>query len=287
MNAENKTYGLVRRDIETLKEIQFDTVIFDEAQAIKNILADTTGAVRQLKAHFKLAITGTPLENHVGEYYSIVDLVLPGLRGDYESFKPLIRQEASPRLDIAIRRTRPFVLRRTKEKILKELPPKIETDIYLELTEKQKALYRKTVEEVKQTIDSAYKTKTRQQAQIIALTAILKLRQLCVAPQILSKDIKDPSPKIQFLIENLREIIEEDHSALVFSQFTSFLDILEKDLKKYGIGFIRLDGSTSVGKRKKLVEGFQGGTNASCLSPQPQGRGPRPEPDTSLVCLSS
>ncbi len=251
------TYGLVRRDLDKLKDMTFDVIIFDEAQAIKNIYADTTGAVRQLKARFKLAMTGTPLENHIGEYYSIIDLAMPGLLGDFEDFRPLIKQEVSPSLDMIIRRTRPFVLRRTKETILKELPPKVETDIYLDLTERQKALYKKTVEQVRAAIDTAYSTKTTGQAQIIALTAILKLRQLCVSPQLIAPELKDPSPKIDFLIGNLQELLKENHSVLVFSQFTSFLDILEKDLIRNEIDFIRLDGSTPVIKRKKLIEEFQ------------------------------
>ena len=257
------TYGLVRRDIERLKEIRFDVIIFDEAQAIKNIYADTTGAVRRLTANFNLTVTGTPLENHVGEYYSIIDLVLPGLLGEYNTFKPLIKQSASPALDLIIKRTRPFVLRRTKDKILKELPPKIENNVYLELTEKQKALYKKTVEQVKSKIDDAYKSKTAGQAKIIALTAILKLRQLCVSPALISEDIKEPSPKIDFLIAKLKELHDENHSALVFSQFTSFLDILEKDLNKNSMDFLRLDGSTAVKKRKKLIEDFQSGDGPS------------------------
>src|SRR4030067_3294629 len=129
------TYGLVRRDIEKLKEIPFHVIIFDEAQAVKNIIADTTGAVRQLNGYFKLTMTGTPVENHLGEYFSILDLSLPGLLGDYDDFKSHIRLEATPALDMILRRTRPFVLRRTKDAILKELPPKTESDIYLELTE--------------------------------------------------------------------------------------------------------------------------------------------------------
>ncbi len=257
------TYGLVRMDIEKLKDIQFDVIVFDEAQAVKNIFADVTGAARQLKGGFKLAMTGTPLENHIGEYYSIIDLAVPGLMGEYDEFSPLIKKDASPAMDRIIRRTKPFVLRRTKEKILKELPPKTERDIYLDLTGEQKALYRKTVEQVKKTIDQAYVTKTRQQAQIIALTAILKLRQLCVSPRLLSPEFTDQSPKIAFLLESLRELLQENHSALVFSQFTSFLDILGEDLKKQGIEFLRLDGSTPTVKRKKLVEMFQAGESPS------------------------
>ncbi|MBI4686308.1 MAG: DEAD/DEAH box helicase [Nitrospirae bacterium] len=257
------TYAIARRDIEKLKDTRFNVIIFDEAQAVKNIYADTTSAVRLLNAHFKLTMTGTPLENHIGEYYSIIDLSLPGLLGDFETFKPMIKQDSSTSLNLIIRRTKPFVLRRTKEKILRELPPKIETDIYLDLTDSQKALYKKTVEQVRIKIDDAYRTKTQAQAQIIALTAILKLRQLCIAPQLIGHDMEDFSPKIHFLIERLQELIGENHSALVFSQFTSFLDLLEKELQKHKIGFLRLDGSTQVGKRKKLVEKFQNGEGPS------------------------
>lgn len=251
------TYGLVRRDIEKLKKERFNTIVFDEAQTVKNIYADTTGAVRQLNGHFKLTMTGTPLENHIGEYFSILDLSIPGLLGDYDDFKSHIRTETSPLIEIILRRTRPFVLRRTKDKILKELPPKTESNIYLELTDKQKALYKKTVDMVRRTIADAYDKKTVSQAQIIALTAILKLRQICVSPKLIEPMFSDSSPKIEFLIHQLTELLEEGHSALVFSQFTSFLDILEDDLKKHKIAFSRLDGSTAVGKRKHLVEGFQ------------------------------
>lgn len=257
------TYGLIRRDIEKLEEVSFNVIIFDEAQAVKNIYAATTGAVRRLKGRFKLVITGTPLENHLGEYFSSLDLALPGLLGDYDEFKKYLKAERSADLDIIVRRTRPFVLRRTKEKILKELPPKTENDVYLELTEKQKALYKKTVEMIRATIDDAYRSKTSQQAQIIALTAILKLRQLCVSPRLLDPTVKERSPKIEFLSSKIDELVDEGHSALVFSQFTSFLDILEEELVREGIPHFRLDGSTPTPKRKRLVEGFQNGERPS------------------------
>jgi hypothetical protein len=253
------TYGFVRKDIALLKKISFHVIIFDEGQAIKNIYADTTGAVRQLKGGFKLVMTGTPLENHLGEYYSLIDLGLPGLLGDYDEFKPLIKAEDSPFLDRLLRRTRPFVLRRTKEKILKDLPPKIETNIYLDLTIKQRALYQLTVARTKAMIDEAYRIKTGPQAQIIALTALLRLRQICVSPRLVDPENREPSPKIEFLTGHLKQVLEEGYSTLVFSQFTSFLDILEEDLEKEGIAFSRLDGSTLAGKRRDLVQAFQGG----------------------------
>jgi len=251
------TYGTVRRDIDKLKNRQFHVAIFDEAQAVKNIYADTTGAVRQLNAQFKISVTGTPVENHLGEYYSIVDLAVPGLLGEYAAFKPLIKSGISVDLDVIIKRTRPFVLRRTKEAVLTDLPAKTETDIYLDLTEDQKALYQKTVEQVRTTVEEAFQAKTAPQANIIALTAILKLRQICISPQLVDQGLAGVSPKMDFLIEQLQELMEENHSALVFSQFTSFLDILGKTLERDGIGYLRLDGSTPTAKRKTLVNQFQ------------------------------
>lgn len=254
------TYALIRRDIEKLKEIPFHVVIFDEAQAVKNVYADTTGAVRLLKSQFKLVITGTPLENHLGEYYSLIDLCLPGLLGEYESFKSKIKRENEAMMDVLIARTRPFVLRRVKEAILKELPPKVEIDIYLDLTTKQRGLYQKTVASIKSAIDTAYAQKTQAQAKIIALTAILKLRQLCISTRLLDPDAGkqgEHSPKMRYLIEQLQELLEEGHSVLVFSQFTSGLDLFEVDLKNEGIPFYRLDGKTPTQKRKDLVKGFQ------------------------------
>ena len=257
------TYGLVRRDIHQLEKIPFHVIIFDEAQAIKNIYADTTSAVRRLKGAFKMVMTGTPLENHVGEYYSLIDLCLPGLLGEYDHFKSQLKVDQSPAFETILRRTKPFVLRRTKEKILKELPPKIETDIYLDLTDRQKTLYRQTVARIKPTIEDAYRSKTSAQARIIALTAILKLRQLCLSPRLLDARNNEPSPKIEFLIDRLKELVEEGHSALVFSQFTTYLDLVEEVVQGQGIPFARLDGTTATGKRKKLVQEFQTGTEPS------------------------
>ena len=184
------SYDIVRRDIEVLKEQFFHVIAFDEAQAVKNIQAITTSAVRRLKGDFKLALTGTPVENHIGEYYSIMDLAVPGLLGEHEDFTSRRGRELPQEITRIVQRTRPFVLRRTKQLIADELPPKIETDIYLELTTHQKAFYNRTVAEVKETVEEAYRNKTAGQARIIALTAILKLRQICLSTRLLVKDKK-------------------------------------------------------------------------------------------------
>jgi hypothetical protein len=251
------SYGLIQRDIGVLSELPFHVIVFDEAQAVKNIHAETTGAVRKLKARFKVTLTGTPVENHLGEYFSVMDLALPGLLGPYEQFRKQMGREGTGFMETLIRRTHPFILRRAKDMIAAELPPKVETDLYLEMSPKQKALYARTVAQVKATVAEAYSSNAPGQARIIALTAILKLRQICLSSKLLLPELADRSPKIEFLIDQLHELFAEGHSVLVFSQFTSFLDIVQDGLSQHGIPFFRLDGSTPVGRRKQLVESFQ------------------------------
>ena len=269
------SYGVIQRDIEELCALQFHVIVFDEAQAVKNIHAETTGAVRRLKGRFKLTLTGTPVENHLGEYYSVMDLALPGLLGPYELFRRGMGRDGEGFLETLIRRTRPFILRRAKDMIAAELPPKVETDIYLEMSPRQKALYVRTVAQVKSTVAEAYSSKAPGQARIIALTAILKLRQICLSSRLLLPDGHDGSPKIEFLVEQLQELFAEGHSVLVFSQFTSFLDIVQEGLTQHGVPFSRLDGSTPVGRRKELVEDFQASAEPSVflLSLKAGGRG--------------
>jgi non-specific serine/threonine protein kinase len=256
------SYDTLKRDISILKEKRFNVIIFDEAQAVKNIHAERTSAVRQLNGAFKLTLTGTPIENHLGEYYSIIDLSIPGLLGEYRNFKNYSNGKDEDILNLFIKRTRPFVLRRTKEEILKDLPPKIESEVYLDLTPQQKGIYEKTVKAVRASIEDAFRTKTSAQAKIIVLSALMKLRQICLSPRLLSPELNDESPKVDFLIERLQLLLEEGHSSLVFSQFTSFLDIVARRLTEEGIPFIRLDGSTHLSKRKDLVNRFQEGRGA-------------------------
>ncbi|MBC8018734.1 MAG: DEAD/DEAH box helicase [Verrucomicrobia bacterium] len=251
------SYGIVQRDCDLLAEQRFNVLIFDETQMVKNLQAATTNAVRKLKGAFTLALTGTPVENHLGEYFAIMDLCLPGLLGTREEFSRKLSQDGAAGTARLIGRTRPFVLRRTKQLIASELPPKIEMDIQLELTTRQKAFYQRTVEEVRGQVKEAYESHAPAQARIIALTAILRLRQICLAPALAAPGASDASPKLDFLAEQLAELRDEGHSALVFSQFTSYLDIIEKGLREQGFSCLRLDGSTPVPRRKNLVQAFQ------------------------------
>jgi non-specific serine/threonine protein kinase len=251
------SYGIVQRDCDLLAKLNFNVLIFDETQVVKNLQAATTNAVRKLRGAFTLALTGTPVENHLGEFYAIMDLCLPGLLGSREEFRRKLTLGGATATTQLIGRTRPFVLRRTKQLIANELPPKIEMDIQLELTTKQRAIYQRTVEEVRGLIKDAYERHAPGQARIIALTAILRLRQICLAPSLAAAGASDASPKLEFLAEQLAELRDEGHSALVFSQFTSYLDLIEKELLGLGFACLRLDGSTPVPQREKLVRTFQ------------------------------
>ena len=248
------TYDRVRLDIDSLRTMQFHVLILDEAQAIKNIEAARTAAVRQLKSIFTISLTGTPLENHLGEYHSIVDVALPGLLPAYKLFMRCVQEGTH---DNFIKKTHPFVLRRTKDAILHDLPPKVESNVFLNMAEKQQKVYATTIAEVKRLIDQAYEMKTAGQANIIALTAILRLRQICISPQMLDITKESPSPKIDYLTSSLDSIAQEGNAALVFSQFTVCLDLIELALKKAGIAYSRIDGKTSMPNRRKIIESFQ------------------------------
>lgn len=252
------SYELVRRDIEALSALAFHVIIFDEAQAVKNVQAAVTGAVRRLQGVFKLTLTGTPVENHLGEYWSIIDLTLPGLLGPYRNFGKGRGELQQSQLSRLIARTRPFVLRRTKENIAAELPDKVEIDLHLDLSDEQRILYQNTVAAVRAEVAAAWQDQNQAQARITALAALTRLRRLCLDPRLGGgKTRSGASPKIAALCEHLEELRAEDHSALVFSQFTSFLDLVEPALLAAGIPFLRLDGSTPVPQRKKLVDAFQ------------------------------
>jgi len=248
------TYEIVRRDIDKLKERRFHVLCFDEAQAIKNLPGGRSQAVRQLKSRFTACLTGTPLENHAGEYYSILELALPGLFGSHQQFLIELRDPTAPQ---PLYRAKPFVLRRTKEHILKDLPPKVESDVYLEMTEKQRAYYTRTVAEVRKEVMAAFKDHTAQQAGIVALSALTRLRQVCISPAILDPKHKETAPKITFLLDKMQEVADEGHAVLLFSQFTRALDLLEKHLKDSNLPYVRIDGKTPSKKRKGIIASFQ------------------------------
>ncbi|WP_269522517.1 DEAD/DEAH box helicase [Coraliomargarita parva] len=249
------TYDRVRLDQRELSRHVFDVVVFDEAHNLKNVAAARTKAAMKLQRRFTLCLTGTPVENHASEYYSVMSLAVPGLFGSLKAFKESFR--TSP--ERILGRAKPFILRRRKQAILKELPRKEEHELLLEMSTLQKEIYTRTVAEVREEIAKAYNERPEQQAGIAALAAILRLRQVCVSPELMGKQLPEPAPKFAYMADKLEELQAEGHAALIFSQFIGGLDQMERVAKERGIDLLRMDGSTPVVQRREIVESFQSG----------------------------
>lgn len=248
------TYDTLRADLDEFKKISFHVVVFDEAQAVKNNKSQRAGAAQQLQALFKLSLTGTPLENNAHELCSIMNITLPGLLPDDSAVMRLIKKGEYQALH---ERIAPFMLRRTKQEYLQDLPEKSEHDIYLPMTKKQKGFYGAIVDEIKQEVYKAYREKTNAQAGIVALTALLRLRQICAAPALIDEKQEKLSPKVEYLLAEIANYIKAKTPLLVFSQFIGMLDIVMHSLKKNKIAYLRIDGSVPALDRKKIVAEFQ------------------------------
>ena len=256
------TYGTLRRDILLLKDVEFDYVILDEAQAVKNAATDSAKAVRLLKARRRLALSGTPIENHVGELWSLFEFLNPGMLGRAAWFS----KGAGNGLDESQRRAlagalRPFILRRTKAEVARDLPPKVEQTVHCELDAPQRKLYDELRRHYRTTLLARVEREGIARSKMHVLEALLRLRQAACHPGLVDpKRTGDPSGKIDFLLARLDEVREEGHKALVFSQFTSFLAILRDRLDARGFEYEYLDGKTR--DRAKRVRRFQ--EEASC-----------------------
>ena len=249
------TYDRIRLDSKELSERSFEIVVFDEAHSLKNITAARTRAATRLKRRFSLCLTGTPVENNASEFYSVLTAAVPGIFGTHKDFQEAFRK----RPDQILGRARPFILRRTKKSILKDLPAKEEHVLHLEMTALQKEIYTRTVAEVREEIAEAFADKPEQQAGIVALAAILRLRQVCVSPALLGKKMPEIAPKFAYMADKLEELKAEGHAALIFSQFIGGLDGLESQAAAKGLDYLRMDGRTPVAKRKEIVQAFQSG----------------------------
>ncbi len=252
------TYGLLRRDVAELREIDFDYVVLDEAQAIKNPSSQGAKASRLLRAGHRLALTGTPVENHLGELWSIFEFLNPGMLGRMPAFKGLTRgrsldEEALSGVAGALR---PFILRRTKDEVLDDLPEKTEQTLYCDLGSRQWKLYRELRDHYRAALTERIETDGLGRAKIHVLEALLRLRQAACHPGLVDPERRHhSSAKIDTLLEHLDEVLEEGHKALVFSQFVSLLAILRKRLEKRGATYEYLDGKTR--NRKQRIDRFQ------------------------------
>jgi len=283
------TYALLRRDVERLRDIRFRYVILDEAQQIKNHAAATTTAAKSLLAEARLALTGTPIENRLLELWSILDFVNPGMLGSWRSFSrryerpvvaalaeappgedpealddPAVALESAQQVAVdeaaALRaRIRPFVMRRTKADVESDLPPKIETDVIVELTPAQHRAYAALVTATREDLARRLATDGFERNRMVVLTALLRLRQMACDPRLVDRRFRpQDSAKLEAFRELTAEVIASGRRALVFSQFVELLTLLRADLDQRGIAYAYLDGRTR--DREAVLRAFSEGT---------------------------
>ena len=250
------TYGTLRRDIEWLKDVAFDYTVLDEAQTIKNPDTASAKAARLLKGRHRLCLSGTPIENHLGELWSQLEFLNPGLLGSWTAFGMGRDLSVADRKALA-RAVRPFILRRTKEQVAKELPSRTEQTIACELDTPQRKLYNQLRDHYRTSVLAKVAGEGLGKSKMHILEALLRLRQAACHPGLIDKSLTDqPSAKLDALLAQLQEVTEEGHKALVFSQFTTFLGLVRKRLDEQGIVYEYLDGRTR--DRQAHVERFQG-----------------------------
>ena len=257
------TYGTVRTDIAELTQFEFDYAMLDEAQAIKNAESQSAKAARLLRSRHRLAISGTPIENHLGELWSIFEFLNPGMLGSDTVFKRYVGSgtslEQTDRVLLA-KALRPFILRRTKQQVVQDLPEKTEQTLYCDMEAEQKRCY----EELRAHYRDALLRKDTAElnrSKIEVLEALLRLRQAACHPGLISPELTgETSAKLDLLLPSIAEVVEEGHKVLVFSQFTSFLAIVRERLDQEKITYEYLDGRTR--NRAAKVERFQ--TDAEC-----------------------
>ncbi|MGC8765496.1 MAG: DEAD/DEAH box helicase [Brevinematia bacterium] len=259
------SYNLLMQDEEIYEKIKFVFCILDEAQHIKNKDAKRTRSVKKINAKMKIALTGTPLENYPIELWSIFDFIMPDYLGNHRWFKkhienPILKDGYENRkevLQVFQGLVSPYILRRTKDKVLKELPPKIEQDIEFELTEKQKIIYLEILNRMKEKLFRIFETKGLEKSYIDFLAALTRLRQVCIHPGLIDNELFDEdeiSVKLQALMELIYEIMDSNRKVVVYSQFVEFLKFLKIKLYSENIEYLYLDGRTK--DRPALVQYF-------------------------------
>lgn len=257
------SYALMRRDVDEYRVHEFELVALDEAQHIKNRQTQNATAVKAIRARHRFVLTGTPMENSVLDLWSIFDFLMPGYLGTAQDFReryemPITRDRDTAAQTRLSRRVRPFVLRRLKKEVVKDLPPKIEQISFCELTSQQAEVYRGLLEASKKEVVQAVQTAGLARNRMLIFTTLLRLRQACCDLRLLNMDKIDPenaSAKLDLFGELLEEILDGGHRVLVFSQFVSMLGLIRAQLETDGIPYCYLDGSTT--DRGAVVERFQ------------------------------
>ncbi|BAY35680.1 SWI/SNF family helicase (plasmid) [Nostoc carneum NIES-2107] len=259
------SYGLLQQEevSQMLSQVQWQTIVLDEAQAIKNMTTKRSQAAMNLKGSFKLITTGTPIENHLGELWNLFRFINPGLLGSFESFNQRFAIPIEKFQDKLVRNKlkkliQPFLLRRLKNQVLEELPSRTEILLHVELSREEMAFYEALRREAISKLTETDATAGQKHLQVLA--EIMKLRRACCNPSLVMPDTQLSSAKLQLFAEVLGDLLENRHKALVFSQFVDHLQIIRNYLDKEGINYQYLDGSTPAAERKKRVDAFQAGS---------------------------
>lgn len=252
------TYGVLNTEIEALSKVEWNLAVLDEAHAIKNKATQTSHSVMKISAQGRILLSGTPIQNDLSEIWNLFEFANSGYLGSYQQFGerfilPIEKKKDKEKQHLLKQLISPFILRRTKAEVLDELPEKTELIVPVELSEEELAIY----ENIRtRTLSGLQSEKVN---PIEALMALTKLRQAACSPELIDKHLTIPSSKIRVFLELVRELKENNHRALVFSQFTSFLALVRQALDKAGIEYLYLDGSVPAVQRKKLVETYQNG----------------------------
>ena len=259
------SYGLLQSEGEKLAQKQWTTLVADEAQAIKNTATKRSKAAMALQADFKLITTGTPIENHLGELWNLFNFINPGLLGSLKTFNQnyahAIENNKDHGVQLRLKKLlRPFILRRLKTDVLKELPARTEVTLHIELSKEEQAMYEALRRNAMQKmLESKQDGAPKGQQHLKVLAEIMKLRRACCNPRLVMEESTIVSSKLAAFEELVDELIENRHKALVFSQFVGHLSLIRERLDAKGIYYQYLDGSTSIAKRKSAVNSFQAG----------------------------
>jgi non-specific serine/threonine protein kinase len=262
-NITITTYGTLRSDIKLLMSVEFDYVVLDESQAIKNPASKVTKAACLLNARHRLCMSGTPLQNNTFDVFAQMNFLNPGMLGTMEFFRqefaiPIDKFGEADRKDHLRKILYPFILRRTKEQVAKDLPEKQEMILWCEMEDEQRRIYEAYRNDFRDKILGTIQEQGIQRSQLTILQGLMKLRQICDSPAILNEEEKFENHSIK-LEELAREIVENigDHKALVFSQFLGMLALIRAKLEELGVKYEYFDGSTSAPDREKAIQSFQ------------------------------
>jgi SNF2 family DNA or RNA helicase len=258
------TYSTMRNDVETISQLSFGVAVLDESHNIKNPGAQISQAVMKIRARFRLALSGTPVINNTFDLYSQLHFVVPGLFGSREFFRreyanPIDNFQDEERTAALKKLTAPFILRRTKQQVAKDLPAKTETILWCRMNGRQRNVYEEILNSTRSNLFLEIKNKGLAKSKLSILQSMTKLRQVCCSPLLLSGDEKSDcmeSVKTEVLMSELENVLSK-HKAIVFSQFTSMLNLLQQECKKHDIDYYHFDGQTPPDKRAEMVTQFQ------------------------------